>query len=91
MTRSYAEILRSLAADRPEAPALTYDDQTWTFAELHTRSSRTAQALRAAAVQAGDRVGLLTRNCAECFELLFACGSRRPRSLRFSTTRSPRC
>jgi long-chain acyl-CoA synthetase len=73
MTRSYAEILRSLAADRPEAPALTYDDQTWTFAELHTRSSRTAQALRAAGVQAGDRVGLLTRNCAECFELLFAC------------------
>ncbi len=73
MTRSYAEILRSLAADRPDAPALTYDDQTWSFAELHTRSSRTAQALRAAGVQAGDRVGLLTRNCAECFELLFAC------------------
>ena len=73
MIRSYAEILRSLAADRPEAPALTYDDQTWTFAELHARSSRTAQALRAAGVHAGDRVGLLTRNCAECFELLFAC------------------
>jgi len=73
MTRSYARILRALAAERPDAPALTYDDQTWSFAELHARSSRTAQALRASGVKTGDRVGLLTRNCAECFELLFAC------------------
>jgi len=73
MPQSYARILRALAADRPEAPALTYQDQTWSFADLHARSSRTAQAMRAAGVSVGDRVGLLTKNCAECFEVLFAC------------------
>jgi acyl-CoA synthetase (AMP-forming)/AMP-acid ligase II len=29
--------------------------------------------LQAAGVEVGDRVALLTKNCAECFELMFAC------------------
>ena len=73
MIRSYASILRDLAIGRPDAPALTFEGVTRSFADLHDSSSRTAQALRAAGVNAGDRVGILSRNCAECFELLFAC------------------
>lgn len=72
-TASYAQILRRHAAERPSAPALTFGDRTWSFAQLHAGSSQVGQALRAAGVRPGDRVALLTKNCAECFELLFAC------------------
>jgi long-chain acyl-CoA synthetase len=73
MSHSYAHILRQLAKERPDAPALTFDGETWTFAQLNARSSQTANALKAAGVCLGDRVALLTKNCAECFELMFAC------------------
>lgn len=73
MVQSYAHILRQLAKERPDAPALTFAGETWTFAQLNARSSQTACALKAAGVEAGDRVALLTKNCAECFELMFAC------------------
>lgn len=73
MYPSYAQILRQLAQDQPHAPALTFEGETWTFAQLHERSSQTANALQAAGVGVGDRVALLTKNCAECFELMFAC------------------
>lgn len=70
---SYAQILRRHARERPDAPALTFAGQTWSFAQLHEGSSRIAQALRAEGVGPADRVALLTKNCAECFELMFAC------------------
>jgi long-chain acyl-CoA synthetase len=73
MSQSFADILREHARKRPEAPALTCGDEAWTFAQLLSRSARTAQALRAEGVSAGDRVGVLSRNCNEFFELIFAC------------------
>ena len=73
MTTSFADILRQLAISRGSSPALTFEDQTWSFAQLHERSSRSANALMAAGVGQGDRVALLTKNCAECFELMYAC------------------
>ncbi|MBL8339451.1 MAG: long-chain-fatty-acid--CoA ligase [Rhodoferax sp.] len=73
MSDTFATILRAHAARTPSAPALTYGDVTWTFGDLDALSSRSAQALRAAGVQPGDRVALLTKNQAECFELMFAC------------------
>ena len=48
MYPSYAQMLRQLAQDRPSAPALTFEGETWTFAQLHERSSQTANALQAA-------------------------------------------
>jgi long-chain acyl-CoA synthetase len=69
---TFAAILREHAAARPAAPALTFEDRTQTFIELHETSSSAANALRGAGVEAGDRVALLTKNRAECFELLFA-------------------
>ena len=73
MNSSFADILRQLAISRGSSPALTFEDQTWSFAQLHERSSRTANALKAAGVGLGDRMALLTKNCAECFELMYAC------------------
>jgi long-chain acyl-CoA synthetase len=70
---TYAQILRRHAGKRSDAPALSFGALSWSFAQLHEGSSRIAQALRAAGVAPGDRVGLLTKNCAECFELIFAC------------------
>lgn len=73
MTTSFATILRDLAARRPDAPALTCGDLTWTFRDLDARSSQTAQALMAEGVRPGDRVGVLARNCPEFYELIYAC------------------
>lgn len=70
---TFAQIIREHAQHRPEAPALSFEGTTWSFADLHRLSSRSAQALHAAGVKAGDRVALLTKNRAEFYELLFAC------------------
>jgi acyl-CoA synthetase (AMP-forming)/AMP-acid ligase II len=70
---TFAEIIREHAADRPQASALTFEDVTLTFAELHANSSRVANALRSEGVRPGDRVAVLTKNRAEFFELILAC------------------
>ena len=70
---TFAEIIREHAADRPQASALTFEDVTLTFAELHANSSRVANALRSEGVKPGDRVAVLTKNRAEFFELILAC------------------
>ena len=72
-TPTYAQILRRHASQRPDAPALTFGERTWSFAQLHAGSSRVGQALRAEGVQPGDRVAMLAKNCAESFEVMFAC------------------
>ena len=45
-----------------------------TYAELHRRTDRLAAWLAAQGIGKGDRVALLAPNCAEYFELQFACG-----------------
>jgi long-chain acyl-CoA synthetase len=67
-----AEVLREHAAGRPEVVALRHEDRAITYAELHERSSRLAQALLAAGVGAGDRVAHLDRTAPEVVELLAA-------------------
>src|SRR4026207_1616497 len=46
----------------------------FTYAALDRRTNRLAGALAARGVGKGDRVALLAPNCAEYFELQFACG-----------------
>lgn len=67
-----ADLLRAHARDRPERPALVAGERRLTYAELHERSSRAANALRAAGVRGGDRAALLVRNTAEFYEVVFA-------------------
>lgn len=74
MSSTYAQLLRGHAAQRPDAPALTFEGRTYSFAQLDASSSRAAQALRAEGVQPGDRVAVLMRNCAEFVEMILACG-----------------
>ena len=66
-----ADIVRAHATERPDAPALDFEGRTVSFGELDERSSRVAQALRAAGVGRGDRVAFVDRNGIEWFEMTF--------------------
>jgi long-chain acyl-CoA synthetase len=67
MNSSFADILRQLATSRGSSPALTFEDQTWSFGQLHEMSSRSANALKAAGVGQGDRVALLAKKLRRVF------------------------
>ena len=47
--------------------------QTLTYKELDERASLLANWLQKVGIQKGDRVAILSQNCAEFFELEFAC------------------
>ncbi len=72
MTDNFANFLRGHARRRPEAPALTFQGLTQTFAELDTSSTRAANLLLDRGVSAGDRVAILSKNRAEYFEIIYA-------------------
>jgi long-chain acyl-CoA synthetase len=64
-------IVRDHARDRGDAPAITGDGRTISYAELDERSSRAARALLAAGLGAGSRVAYVGKNAPEFFDLLF--------------------
>src|SRR5688572_8113634 len=64
-------------AGRRPATLAIHDLQTarrFTYADLDARTNRLTAALAALDIASGDRVALLAPNCAEYFELQFACG-----------------
>ena len=64
-------------ADRRPRHLAIDDLQTarkFTYADLHRRTDRLTGALAAMGIARGDRVALLAPNCAEYFEIQFACG-----------------
>jgi long-chain acyl-CoA synthetase len=67
------DIIRRRSRDRAQAdaPAITFEDHTWTYADLDRASNRLAVALRAHGVGPGDRVAYLDKNRPEYFVLLF--------------------
>ena len=71
MQQTLGALVAELAGRGPERPAITCGAQTLSFGGLDARSSQVAHALRRAGVRPGDRVGLLSRNRIEYFELLF--------------------
>ena len=60
---------------RPEKIAIrdVSAKQTLTYKELDERASLLANWLQKVGIQKGDRVAILSQNCAEFFELEFAC------------------
>ena len=62
------------AAISPNQPALTFEGNTQTFAELGDRIRRMASVLRAGGISAGDRVGYIGLNHPVFLEMLYACG-----------------
>lgn len=53
--------------------AILYGEQQFTYAELHQRVGRVAQALRTLGTRQGDRVAILQRNGPALLETMFAC------------------
>jgi fatty-acyl-CoA synthase len=64
------------AGRRPAALAIhdLHTARKFSYAELDARTDRLTAALAAPGIARGDRVALLAPNCAEYFELQFACG-----------------
>ncbi|HEX2762294.1 MAG TPA: AMP-binding protein [Allosphingosinicella sp.] len=75
MIADLPDLLARRAAISPAAVAIEEmaSRRGYSYAELHERASRAASLLAARGVGAGDRVGILCRNRAAFFELLFAC------------------
>jgi fatty-acyl-CoA synthase len=72
----YYDWIAHHAGRRPDTLAI-HDLQTarkFTYSDLHRRTDRLTAALAALGIARGDRVALLAPNCAEYFELQFACG-----------------
>lgn len=72
----YYDWITHHAGRRPTRLAI-HDLQThrkFTYAELDARTDRLVAALAGMGIAKGDRVALLAPNCAEYFELQFACG-----------------
>src|SRR5262245_8401152 len=72
----YYDWIRHHAGRRPKQLAID-DLQTsrrFTYADLDRRADQLAGALAQRGIDKGDRVALLAPNCAEYFELQFACG-----------------
>jgi len=68
---SVAGMLRSLAAEQPDAPMLICGEERRTWAEQYRRSCAVAHALSAEGIGAGDRVAFLDRNGMAYFDILF--------------------
>ena len=73
METNLLSLLRTHAAQTPDAPCLTFGTETLSFGQLNARASRIANALQARGVQSGDRVALIARNTPAHFELFFGC------------------
>jgi fatty-acyl-CoA synthase len=72
----YYDWIAHHAGRRPKQLAINdlQTDRTFTYAELHHRTDQLTGWLAAQGIGKGDRVALLAPNCAEYFELQFACG-----------------
>ena len=75
MSSSTAEISTVVDIIRTHAtldsPALVFEEREISYRMLHARSSQVAEAMRAAGVNAGERVAFLDKNRPEYFEVLF--------------------
>jgi long-chain acyl-CoA synthetase len=67
-----ADVVRDMAATRPDVVAIRHGDRTVTYRELDERSNRLAQVMLAAGAGTGSRVAHLDRSAPEVVELLAA-------------------
>jgi non-ribosomal peptide synthetase component E (peptide arylation enzyme) len=70
---SFPARLRGLAAELPDAPAVTCGDITLTRAQLETRSNRLARELRSYGIDQGSFVTVAVPNSVDWFVAYVAC------------------
>lgn len=66
------DVLRRSALRHPDRPALSQHNQLLSYGEWLTQTQRVATGLESLGVRAGDRVAILSRNCAEFATARFA-------------------
>ncbi|WP_249645169.1 non-ribosomal peptide synthetase, partial [Nocardia sputi] len=69
---SIPEAFAAQVTRTPDAVALIFDDQTWTYRELDRQSTRVAHRLLGCGVRTGDVVALLLPRCAHSYVALLA-------------------
>jgi long-chain acyl-CoA synthetase len=67
---SIADLVRRWAGVKPDAPCMSMDDRTLTWAELDRRSSQLGQGLLEAGIQPQDRVIFLDKNNVRFYEIV---------------------
>lgn len=72
-----ADIPGVMARERGSAPAFIFGGRVTSYADLHERSNRCAQALLAMGVRPGDRVAVISKDSDELFELIFGIAKAR--------------
>ena len=73
MSALVQDFLAAQVAERPQAPALSDSIGTaWTYGQFDTAARAAAQVLQDTGVQRGDRVLMLSENCATAVAMLFA-------------------
>ncbi len=65
------DLIRHNAVERPDKAAIVFEGNVRSYAALHEESSRVANAMAAAGVEAQDRVAFLDKNVPEYFTMLF--------------------
>lgn len=72
-TANLGRLLTHTARRIPDAAALRWREQTWSWGELDARVDRLCAAFRAQGIERGDRVLVHMRNSNAMFESLWAC------------------
>ena len=65
ISRTLGDLVREVALERGEAPALIHEGKTISWSDLATRMERLARGLRSLGVQSGDRVAVILGNSPE--------------------------
>ncbi|MEV6610486.1 AMP-binding protein [Kutzneria sp. NPDC051319] len=73
--RLLPELVEHWAQAKPDAEAVSYEGQSYTWSQWWDRIRRVAGALRAAGVGRGDRVAYLDKNNLSCLEVVLGAGS----------------
>jgi acyl-CoA synthetase (AMP-forming)/AMP-acid ligase II len=73
--RLLPELVEHWAEAKPDAEAISYEGQSFTWSQWRDRIRRVAGALRAAGVGRGDRVAYLDKNNLSCLEVVLGAGS----------------
>ena len=69
---NWCAVLAHHATRTPDQPLTVFEGVTTTYAQMAARSAALAAGLRALGARPGDVVGLLSYNCPELLEALFA-------------------
>jgi acyl-CoA synthetase (AMP-forming)/AMP-acid ligase II len=69
---SWFAVLAHHASRTPDAPVAVFRDESVTYGEMAARAAALAGGLRDRGIAAGDVVGLLSYNCVEFLETIFA-------------------